>query len=150
MVSSVNSLNSPYAARSKPLSFKTTKSLVRKSLVPFETSVCINSSDCGTVSQGAFSDSTNISQSCVAVVQHSISNSKQVADLDSFNSGNIYLFSLGKFSSFVTKNFFPTFLSLLISFLTLYYLSKLLLILYLVFLTFLIRYFNELSQTVWF
>ena len=32
--SSVNSLNSPYVARTKPLSFKTTKSLVPKSLKP--------------------------------------------------------------------------------------------------------------------
>ena len=48
-VSSVNSLNSSYVARTKPLSFKTTKSLVPKSLAPFKTSVCINFSVSGTV-----------------------------------------------------------------------------------------------------
>ena len=36
--SSVNSLNPSYVARTKPLPFKTTKSLVPKSLVPFKTS----------------------------------------------------------------------------------------------------------------
>ena len=52
----------------------------------------------------AVSDSGNISQSCVALVQHSGSNSKQVADLHSFNFGDILqLSSLGKFSSSVTK-----------------------------------------------
>ena len=117
-VSSVNSSDSSYVARTKPLSFKTTKSLVPKSQAPFKTSVCINSSVSGTVSNGAVSDSTNTSQSCVALVQHSISNSKQVADFDSFNSGDIYLSSLGKFSSFVTALCFPTFLSLLVSFST--------------------------------
>ena len=64
----------------------------------------------------------------------------QVADLDSFNSGDIYLSSLSKFSSFVTTKCFPSFLSLMVSFLTLSYLSKLLLF-YLVFVAFLIRYF---------
>ena len=84
VVSSVNSLNSSYVARTKPLSFKATKSLVPKSLSPLKTSVCINSSVSGTVSDRALSDSTNTSQSCVALVQHPISNSKQVADLNSF------------------------------------------------------------------
>ena len=129
MVSSVNSLNSFYVARTKPLSFEAAKSLV------------INSSVSGTVSDGAVSDSTNTSQSCVALVQHPISNSKQVVDLDSFNSGDIYLSSLSKFSSFVTTKCSPTFLSLLVSFLALCYSSKLLLIFYSVFLTFLTRCF---------
>ena len=120
-VSSVNSLNSSYVARTKPLSFKTTKSLVPKSLAPFKTSVCINSYVSGAVSNGAVSDSTNTPQSCAALVQHSVSNSKQVADLDSFNSGDIYLSSLGKFSSFVTTECFPSFLSLLVSFFALSY-----------------------------
>ena len=44
VVSSVNSPDSSYVARTKPLSFKTTKSLVPKSQAPFKTSVCINSS----------------------------------------------------------------------------------------------------------
>ena len=57
------------------------------------------------------------------------------------NSGDTYLRSLGKFSSFVTTKCFSTFLSLLVSFLTLCYSSKLLLTFYLVFLTFLMRYF---------
>ena len=140
-ISYVNSLNSSYVARTKPLSFKTTKFLVPKSLAPFKTSFCINSSVSGTVSNGAVSGSTNNSQSCVALVQHSISNSKQVVDLDSFDSGDIYLSSLGKFSSFVITKCFSSFLSLLVSCLTLSYLSKLLLIFYLAFLTFLIRYF---------
>ena len=70
-------------------------------------------------------------------MQHPISNSKQVVDLDSFNSGDIYLSSLSKFSSIVTANCSPTFLSLLVSFLALCYSTKLLLIFYLVFLTFL-------------
>ena len=140
-VSSVNSLNSSYVVRTKPLLFKTTKSLVPKSLALFKTSVCVNSSASGTVSNGAVSDSTNTPQSCVALVQHSFSNSKQVADLDSFNSGDIYLSSLSKFSSFVTRECFPSFPSLLVSFLALSYSSKLLLIFYLAFLTFLIRYF---------
>lgn len=48
--SSVNSSNSFYVVRFKPLSFKTTKSLVPKSLAPFETSVCIESSVTGVVS----------------------------------------------------------------------------------------------------
>ena len=105
-VSSVNSVNS-YVARTNPLSFKTTISLVLKYLASFKTSVCIKSSVSGTVSNGAVSDSINSSQSCVALVQHSISNYKQVADLNSFISGDIYLSSLGKFSSSVTiKCFF--------------------------------------------
>ena len=134
-VSSVNSLNSSYVARTKSLS------LVPKPLAPFKTSVCMNSFVSGTVTNGAVSDSKNASQSFVALVQHSISNSKQVADLDSFNSGDIYLSSLGKFSSFVTTKCLPSFLNSLVLFLTLRYSSKLLLIFYLAFLTFLIRYF---------
>ena len=122
------------------MSFKAAESLVPKSLPPLKTSIYINSSVSGTVSNGAVSDSTNISQSCVALV-HPISNSKQVADLDFFNSGDIYLSSLSKFSSFVTTKCSPTFLFLLVSFLTLCYSSKLLLIFYLVFLTFLTRCF---------
>ena len=141
VVSSVNSLNPSYVARTKPLFLKTTKSLDPKSQAPFKTSVCINSSVSGTVSNGAVSDSTNTSQSCVALVQHSIFNSKQVADLNSFNFGDIYLSSLSKFSSFVTAKCFPTFLFLLVSFLTSCYSSKVLLNVYVVFLTFLIRYF---------
>ena len=70
---------------------KTAKYLILKSLAPFKTSVCINSSVSATVSDGAVSDSTNAAQSCIALVQHSISNSKQVADLDYFNSSDIYL-----------------------------------------------------------
>ena len=136
-----NSLNSSYVARTKPLSFKATKSLVPKSLPPLKTSICLNSSFSGTVSDGAVSDSTNTSQSCVALVQYLVSNSKQAVDLDSFNSGDIYLSSLSKFSSFVTTKCSPTFLSLLVSFLALCYSSKLLLIFYLVFLTFLTRCF---------
>ena len=128
------------------MSFKSTKALVPKSLAPFKTSVCINPSVSRTVSNGAVSDSTNTSQSCVSLVQHSVSNSKQVADPNSFNSCNFYLSSLGKFSSFVTIKCFPTFLSLLVSFLTSCYLSKLLLIFYFVFLAFLIRYF-KLTQS---
>ena len=49
-----------------------------------------------------------ILQSCVALVQHSVFNFKRVADLDSFNSGYIYLSSLGKFSSFVFNIFVIT------------------------------------------
>ena len=134
-------MNSSYVARTKPLSFKATKYLVPKSLPPLKTSICINSSASGQVSDGAVSDSTNTSEPCVALVQHAISNSKQVVDLDSFNSGDIYLSSLSKFSSFVTTKCSPTFLSLLVSFLALCYSSKLLLIFYLVFLTFLTRCF---------
>ena len=109
MVSSANSLNSSYAARTKPLSFKATKSLVPKSLPPLKTSICINSFVSGIIYNGAVSDSTNTSQSCIAIVQHPISNSKQVADLDSFNSGDIYLSSFSKFSLFVTTKCSPTF-----------------------------------------
>ena len=123
------------------MSFKATKSLVPKSLSPLKTSVSISSSVSETVFNGAVSDSTNTSQSRVPLVQHPISNSKQVADLDSFNFGDIYLSSLSKFSSFVTTKCSPTFLFLLVSFLTLCYSSKLLLIFYLVFLTFLTRCF---------
>ena len=143
VISSVNSLNSSYVARTKPLYFKATKSLVPKSLPPLKTSICINSFVSGTVpdGDGAVSDSTNTSQSSVALMQHPISNSKQVVDLDSFNSGDIYLSSLSKFSSFVTANCSPTFLSLLVSFLALCYSTKLLLIFYLVFLTFLTKGF---------
>ena len=57
-------------------------------------------------------------------MEHPISNSKQVVDLDSFNSGDIYLSSLGKFSSFVIPKCSPTFLSLLVPFLALCYSSK--------------------------
>ena len=71
-----------------------------------------------------------------------------MVDLDSFNSGNIYLSSLSKFSSFVTTMCSPTFLSLLVSFLALCYSSKLLLIFYSVFLTFLTRCFL-LTQSNW-
>ena len=52
--SSVNSLNSSYDSRIKPLSFKT-KPLVPKSLALFKTSVFINSSVKRTVSNGAVS-----------------------------------------------------------------------------------------------
>ena len=62
VVSSVNSLNSSYVARTKPLSFKATKSLVPKSLPPLKTSICIKSSVSGPVSDGAVSDSTNTSE----------------------------------------------------------------------------------------
>ena len=123
--------------------FKTTKYLVPKSLAPFKTSVCINSSVSATVSDGADFDSTNTAQSCVALVQYSISNSTQVADLDYFNSGDIYLYNLVKFSLFVTTKFFLTFLCLLVSFLTLCYSSKLLLIFYLVFNIFNQVFFNN-------
>ena len=58
MDSSANSLNSSYVVRTKPLSFKITKSLVLKSLAPFRSSVYIKSSVSGTVS-----DPTNTSQS---------------------------------------------------------------------------------------
>ena len=126
VVSSVNPLNSSYVARTKPLSFKATKSLVPKSLPPLKTSICIKSSMSGPVSDGAVSDSTNTLEPCVALVQHAISNSKQVVDLDSFNSGDIYLSSLSKFPSFVTTNCSPTLLFLLVSFLALCYSSKLL------------------------
>ena len=118
VVSSVNSLNSSYVARTKHVSFKKTKSLVMKSLALFKTSVCINSCLSGTFSNGAVFDSTNTSHYCAAIVQYSISNFKHVADLDSFNSGDEI------FSSFVTTKCFLTFLSLLISFLTSCYLSK--------------------------
>ena len=141
VVSSVNFLNSSYVSRTKPLSFKATKSLVPKYLTSLKTSTCINSSVSGTVSDGAVSDSTNTSHFCVALVQHAISNSKQMADLDSFNSGDIYLSSLGKFSSFVTTKCSLTLLSLLVSFLALCYSSKLLVIFYSATLTFLTRYF---------
>ena len=115
--SSVNALNSSYVATTKPLSIKTSKSLVPKSLAPLRASSCINS-----------------------FVSESVSNgTKEVVDRDSYNS------SLGNFSSFVTTKCFPTFLSFLVSFLALCYSSKLLLF-YLVFLTFLIRYFL-LTQT---
>ena len=130
--SSVNALNSSYVATTKPLSFKTSKSLVPKSLAPLRTSFCTNSSVSESVSNGAIFDSLNTSQSCVASVQHFISNCKQVVDRDSVNS------SFGNFSSFLTTKCFPTFLSLSVSFLALCYSSKLLLF-YLVFLTFLIR-----------
>ena len=110
----------------KPFSFQATKPLVPKSLPPLKTLVCINSSVSGTVSNGEVSHSTNTSQSCVALLQHTDSNFKQVADLDSFNSRNIYLSSLSKLSSFVTTKCSPTFVSLLLSFLALCYSSKLL------------------------
>ena len=98
VVSSVNPLNSSYVARTNPLSFKATKSLVLKSLPPLKISICITVLlVSGTASDGAVSDSTNTSQSCVALVQHHISNSKQVTYLDSFNSGDIYLSSSSKF-----------------------------------------------------
>ena len=136
--SSVNALNSSYVATTKPLPFRTRKSLVPKSLTPLRTSFCINSSVSGTVSNGTVSDSTNPSQSCVAFVQHFISNSKQVADRHSFNSSDIHLSSFGNFSLFVTTKCFPSFLSFLVSFVALCYSSKLLLMFYLVFLTFFI------------
>ena len=141
MVSPVNSLNSSNVARTKPLFFKATKSLVLKSLLPLTTSICINSSLRETVSDGTVSDSANTSQSCVALVQHPTYNSKQVLDLDSFNSGHIYLSSFSKFSSFVTTKCSPTPLSLLVSLLAFCYSSKLLLIFYLVISTFLTRCF---------
>ena len=126
-VSSFSSVNS-YAARIKPLSLKLQKILVPKSVASFKTSVCIESSVSGIVSNGAVSDLVNTLQSCVALctlhMQHSISNSKQVAHLYCFNSGDIYLCSLNKFSSFVIVECFPAFLSLPKSFLTSCYLSK--------------------------
>ena len=119
--SSANALNSSYVATTKPLSIKTSKSLVSKSLAPLRTSSCINSSVSKSVSNGT----------------------KEVVDRDSLNS------TLGNFSSFVTTKCFPTILSFLVSFLALCYPSKLLLF-YLVFLTFLIRYFllNQSSCVV--
>ena len=53
---SANSFNSSYVARTKPFSFKSTKSLAPKSLAPFEISVRIKSSVIGAVSNGAVSD----------------------------------------------------------------------------------------------
>ena len=41
MDNSVNSLNSSYVAKTKSLSFKTTKSLFPISLAPFKNSACI-------------------------------------------------------------------------------------------------------------
>ena len=76
------------------MSFKTTKFLVPKSLAPFKTPVCIKPSVSGILSNGAVSYSINTSQPCVSPVQHSICNSKEVADLASFSS-------LGKFHSFI-------------------------------------------------
>ena len=55
--SSVNALNSSYVATTKPLSFKTSKSLVPKSLAPLRTSFCINSSVSESVSIGTIFDS---------------------------------------------------------------------------------------------
>ena len=60
--SSVDSLNSIYVARPKPFSFKSTKSLVPKSLTPCDSSVYIKSSVSGAVSNGAVSDVINTSQ----------------------------------------------------------------------------------------
>ena len=75
--------------------------MVPKSLAPFKTPVCIKSSVSGVLSNGAVSYLINTSQPCVSPVQHSICNSKEVADLASFTSGDIYLSSLGKFHSFI-------------------------------------------------
>ena len=102
---------------------------------------CINCSVSETVSNRIVCDSVNTSRSSVRFVQHFISNSKQVADHDSFNSRDIHLSSLGNFSSSVTTKCFPKFLSFLVSFLALCYSSKFSLMFYLMFLTFLIRYF---------
>ena len=71
-------------------------------------------------------------------MQHSISNSKQVADLDSFNFGVTFI--LLAWVNFLYL--LPTFLSLLVSFLTFCYSSKLLLFSSLAFLAFLISYFS--------
>ena len=68
--------------------------------------------------------------------QHSISKSKEVADVESSKSNDIYISSLGKFCSAVTRKFFPKFLSLLVS----CYSSKVLLTFYLAFLASLISY----------
>ena len=73
-------------------------------------------------------------------MQCSISNSKQVADVNSFNSGDIYLSSLGKFCSSVTIKCVLTFLSLLVSLFDVMLFVKLLLTFYLAFLAFLISY----------
>ena len=48
------------------MSFKTSKSLVPKSLAPLQTSFCINSSVGESVFNGTIFDSINTSQSCVA------------------------------------------------------------------------------------
>ena len=115
MYSFINSLNSSYVTKTKPLYFKTTKSLVPMSLAAFITSVCIKSSVSGTFSNGAVSYSIDISQFLAALVQYSISNSKQITELDSSKSNDIYLSSLGKVSSFLAIKYFPKFLSILVS-----------------------------------
>ena len=73
-------------------------------------------------------------------MQCSISNSKQVTDLNSFNSGDTYLSSLGKFCSSVNIKCFPTFRSLLVSLFDVMLFVKLLLTFYLAFLAFLISH----------
>ena len=139
--SSVNALNSSYVATTKSLSFRTRKHLLPKSLALPGTSFCINSFVIGTVSNEKVSDLTNTSHSFVANKQYFISNPKQVADRDSFNSSKINPSGLCNFSLFVTTKCFPTFLFFLASFLTLFYSSKFILMFSLVFLTFLTRYF---------
>ena len=79
----------------------------------------------GIVYDGAVSNLIDASKSFVVSVQHTTSNSKQIRSryLDIsrsqyLKSHVIYLSSLGKYSSSVTVNCFPTFWSLSISLLT--------------------------------
>ena len=129
--SSVISLNLSYVVRSKPLYLKLQNLWFWNIWRLLKPQSALN----------LLSDSINTSTSCVSLVQHSIFNSKQKVHLDSFNSDDIYLSSLGKFSSSVAIKCFLTFLSLLVSFSTLCYSSKVSLSFYLVFLAFLISYF---------
>ena len=78
--------------------------------------------------------------------RHSVSNPKQVVDVDSSKSDDIYLSSWGKHSSSAAIKCFPTYL--LVSLLTSWYSSKVLLSFYLALLPFLFSYIL-LTQSIW-
>ena len=78
--------------------------------------------------------------------RHSVSNPKQVVDVDSSKSDDIYLSSWGKHSSSAAIKCFPTYL--LVSLLTSWYSSNVLLSFYLALLPFLFSYIL-LTQSLW-
>ena len=78
--------------------------------------------------------------------RHSVSNPKQVVDVDSSKSDDIYLSSWGKHSSSAAIKCFPTYL--LVSLLTSWYSSNVLLSFYLALLPFLFSYIL-LTQSIW-
>ena len=116
LVSSVNSLNASYGAKTKLLSFKTINLWFRN---------LWNLSKSKSASNLLLLEQFLLKQFLIQYILHSlVLHLCNILYLNLFsissNFGDIYYSNLGKFSSSVTTKCFPTFLSLLVSFLTCY------------------------------